>query len=79
MLDEGKPPQATVISDKAVIAGKAAGLTVISLLTAFSVLPQPSVAVQLSVTGPPQAVGVAVNVEVLEVPLIKQPPDKLLL
>jgi hypothetical protein len=76
VLDEGKPPQTTVISDKAVIAGKAAGLTVISLLTAFSDLPQPSVAVQLSVTGPPQAVGVAVKLEGLEVPVIKQPPDK---
>ena len=64
MLDEGKPPQTTVISDKAVIAGKAAGLTVISLLTAFSVLPQPSVAVHVYVSCPPQAVCVAVNVEV---------------
>ena len=79
MLDEGKPPQTTVIFNSAVIVGKVAGLIVITRLTAVTVLPQASVAVQLSVTVPPQAVGVAVNVEVLEVPLIKQLPDKLLL
>jgi hypothetical protein len=37
-------------------------------------LPQESVAVHVSVTVPPQVSGVTVNVERLEVPLIKHPP-----
>ena len=73
MLDVGKPPQATVTSARAVITGKAAGLTVITLETDEIILPQTSVAVQVSVTFPPQANGVAVNVDPLEVPSIKQP------
>ena len=44
------------------------------LVTGASVLPQASVAVQVSVTVPPHAPGAAVKVEVFEVPLIKQFP-----
>jgi hypothetical protein len=67
-------PQATVIVPGAVIVGKAAGLTVISLETEAIVLPQISVAVQVSVTVPPHAPGVVLKVDKLEVPLISQPP-----
>ena len=72
VLDAGKPPQATVIVTGAVIAGKAAGLTVIILETAAIVLPQISVAVHVSVTIPPQAAGVVEKVELSDVPLNKQ-------
>jgi hypothetical protein len=57
------------------MVGKAAGLTVIILDTGARTLPQASVAVQVSVTVPPQGPGVEVNVEGLEVPLIRHPPD----
>jgi hypothetical protein len=67
-------PQDTVIFACGVITGSAAGLTVIVLLTEASALPQTSVAVQVSVTVPPQAPGVAVKVDALEVPLIRHPP-----
>jgi hypothetical protein len=67
-------PQATVVFASGVITGNAAGLTVIVLLTETSALPQTSVAVQVSVTVPPHAPGVAVKVEALEVPLIRHPP-----
>ncbi len=60
----------------AVIVGKAAGLTVIVLETGAKALPQLSVAVQVSVTVPPQAPGVAEKVDGLEKPLIKQLPLK---
>ncbi len=70
----GNEPQATVVLAGAVIVGKAAGLTVIVLETEAKALPQESVAVQVSVTVPPQAVGAVVNVDKFEVPLIKQPP-----
>jgi hypothetical protein len=70
----GIPPQDTVMSGGGLIAGSAAGLTVIVLLTGASVLPHKSVAVQVSVIVPPHLPGVAVNVEGLDVPLIKQPP-----
>ena len=70
----GKAPQATVILAGAVIVGNAAGLTVIVLETGAKVLPQLSVAVHVSVTVPPQAPGVAENVDGFDVPLIKQPP-----
>jgi hypothetical protein len=70
----GIDPQATVILAGAVIVGKAAGLTDIVLVTGAKALPQESVAFHVSVTVPPQAVGVAENVDKLEVPLIKQPP-----
>ena len=63
-----------MIGPGAVIVGKAAGLTVIVLDTEATVLPQTSVAVQVSVTVPPHAPGVAVKVEGLDVPLIKHPP-----
>src|SRR6185503_9511748 len=65
---------ATVIFAGAVIVGNTAGLTVIVLVTDASGLPQISVAVHVSVTGPPHAVGVELNVDGLDVPLIKQAP-----
>ena len=74
MLGAGRLPQATVIFEGAVMVGEAAGLTVIILETEAIVLPQASVAVHVSVTVPPHAPGVAVNVEAFEVPLIKHPP-----
>ena len=61
------------------IVGSAAGLTVMVLETGEIVLPQASVAVQVSVIVPPQAPGVAVLVDALDVPDIKQPPLKPLL
>ena len=57
-----------------VINGSAAGDTVITLDTGASCLPQASMAVQVSVTVPPQAGGAAVIVDVFEFPLIRQPP-----
>ena len=57
-----------------VIVGKAAGSTVIVLDTGASGLPHGSVAVHVSVTVPPHAEGVPVNVEAFDVPLIKQFP-----
>jgi hypothetical protein len=68
--------QVTVMSDSAVIVGNAAGLTVIVLDTGASVLPQTSVAVHVSVTIPPQAPAgtCALNVDVLDTPLIRHPP-----
>ena len=74
VLAAGRPPQATVIFPGAVIVATAAGLTVIVLETDATVLPQMSVPVHVSVTVPPQAAGVVVNVDGFEVPLIKQPP-----
>ena len=76
VLAAGISPQSTVISESGVIVGNAAGLTVMVLETGASVLPHTSVAVQVSVTVPPQAPGVDVKVEGLEVPLIKQAPLK---
>ena len=55
----------------AVMVGSAAGLTVIVLDTEAIVLPQGSVAVQVSVTVPPHPGGVALNVDALDVPLIR--------
>ena len=55
----------------AVIVGNVAGLTVIVLDTDAIVLPQGSVAVQVSVTAPPHPEGVALNVDALDVPLIR--------
>ena len=46
----------------------------ITLDTGARALPRASVAVQVSVIVPPHAPGVAVNVEVFEVPLSKHPP-----
>ena len=58
----------------AVIVGNAAGLTVMVLVTGASALPQASVAVHVSVIVPPQGPGVALNVDVLEAPVIRQEP-----
>jgi len=74
VLGAGTDPHATVISEGAVIVGNAAGVTVMVLVTGASALPQASVAVQVSVMVPPQAGGVAENVDISDVPLIKQPP-----
>jgi hypothetical protein len=74
VLGEGNDPQATVVSGGAVIVGSAAGLTVIILETGAKALPHASVAVHVSVTVPPHAPGAALNVEGLDVPVIKQPP-----
>ncbi len=64
------------MSTRAVMLGKAAGNTVIWRETVASARPQASVAVHVSVTVPPQALGVAVKVEEFEVPEIRQPPLK---
>ena len=56
------------------MVGSAAGLTVIVLDTEAIVLPQGSVAVHVSVTVPPQPLGVALNVDALDTPVIKQAP-----
>jgi hypothetical protein len=72
VLGAGNDPQATVISPGAVIVGKAAGSTVIVLDTLASGLPHRSIAVHVSVTVPPHAGGVGLNVEGSDVPLIKQ-------
>ena len=76
MLDVNVSPQTAVLAKGAVIVGKAAGLTVIVLVTGVNALPQASVAVHVSVTVPPQAPAgdCAEKVEGLDVPLIKQPP-----
>jgi hypothetical protein len=74
VLGGGKAPQATAILAGAVIVGNEAGLTVIILDTDASGLLQASVAVHVSVTVPPHAPGVAVNVDKLDIPLIKHPP-----
>ena len=74
-------PQATVIGDTDAKAATGVGLTVMNLETEVRVLPQMSVPVQVSVIVPPHApAGVcALKVELLEVPLIRQPPLKALL
>ena len=58
----------------AVMVGNGAGSTVMVLDTEAITLPQRSVAVQVSVTVPPQAGGVEPNVEALDVPLIRHAP-----
>ena len=73
VLGAGICPQATVMLPGAVIVGNAAGLTVMVRETEASGLLQLSVAVQVSVTVPPQAPGVALNVDKLDVPLIRHP------
>ncbi len=60
------------------MVGRAAGLTVMVREPGARARPQASVAVQVSVMVPPQAGGVAEKVELLDVPLIKQPPVRLL-
>jgi hypothetical protein len=75
VLEAGTPPQSTVIFAGAVMVGKVAGLMVIVRVTGAKALPHKSVAVQVSVTVPPQAVGgIAEKVEVLDVPVIRHPP-----
>jgi hypothetical protein len=63
-----------VIFAGAVIVGNAAGLTVIVLDTEARGLPHGSVAVHVSVTVPPQGPGVALSVDALDVPVIRQEP-----
>ncbi len=75
---EGILPQSTVILAGDVIVGRAAGLTVMVRETGARARPQASVAVQVSVMVPPQAGGVAEKVELLDVPLIRHPPVRLL-
>ena len=67
-------PQATVIASGAVIVGNGAGSTVIILDTDASALPQASVAVHVSVTGPPHDPVLHENVDGLDVPVIRHPP-----
>jgi hypothetical protein len=75
VLGAGVEPHATVMGPGAVIVGNGAGSTVIVLETGASGLPHGSVAVQVSVTVPPlQPPGAAVNVDGLDVPLIKHAP-----
>jgi hypothetical protein len=78
VLAVGIVPHATVMAPGAVIVGKGAGSTVITLDTDASGLPHASVAVHVSVTVPPQAPGVAVKVDAFDVPLIKHAPLPLL-
>jgi len=69
-------PQANVIAAGGVITGNVAGFMVIVLVTGVRSLPQASVAVQVSVTVPPQASGgIADKVEKFEFPLMRHPPD----
>ena len=79
VLGAGMLPQVTVIAPGAVMVGNAAGLTVMVRETAVIGRPQLSVAVQVSVTVPPQAPGVVLNVERFDVPEIWQPPLRPLL
>jgi hypothetical protein len=65
---------ATVISVCTGKPGSWAGFTVIILVTGANTLPHASVAVQVSVIVPPQAGGMAENVDTSEVPLSKHPP-----
>jgi hypothetical protein len=74
VLGAGNELHATVIGAGAVIIGKGAGSTVIILVTDASGLPHASVAVHVSVIGPPHPPGVALNVDGLDVPLIKHAP-----
>ena len=67
-------PQATVMLAGATIVGSAAGNTVITLDTDARALPHTSVAVHVCVTVPPQTPGVAVKVELADVPLTKHTP-----
>ena len=74
VLGAGRAPQSTVISAGAVITGSGAGLMVIVLVFVASALPQSSVAVQVSVTVPPQLPGMAEKVEGFDCPVTRQPP-----
>ena len=74
MLGAGNDPQATVVAPGAVMVGNAAGLTVITRDTGARGLPHASVAVHVSVTVPPHGPGAAENVDVADVPVIRQDP-----
>jgi hypothetical protein len=65
-----------VIAETDANTGMTAGVTWMILLTGSSALPHASVAVQVSVMLPPQAPGIALNVDVLDVPLSRQPDGK---
>ena len=65
-----------MLAGGALNVGKAAGETVITLLTGARARPHASVAVHVSVTTPPQALGAAVCVDRFDVPFIKQLPLK---
>ena len=71
----GIASQATdIFIGAAVNIASGAGVTVMVLDTDASGLPQISVAVHVSVIVPPHGPGAALNVDVLDVPLIKQDP-----
>ena len=71
----GIASQATVTSAGAPVnTGAGAGLTVIVLVTGTRALPHASVAVHVSVIVPPHGPGVAENVDVADVPVIKHEP-----
>jgi hypothetical protein len=72
VLATGSLPQATVTFAGAVIVGNAAGRTVI-VLEVVIVIPVQGVAVQVSVTLPPQALGMVLKAEVT-VPVSSQFP-----
>ena len=63
-----------MIAAGAVIVGRAAGVTVIVLVTGTSALPHASVAVHVSVIVPPHGPGAAENVDVVDVPVIRHDP-----
>ena len=72
----GIASQATVTSAGGVVnTAGGAGVTVMVLVTGVNALPQASVAVQVSVIVPPHGPGAAENVDVLEVPVIRQEPE----
>jgi len=68
VLDAGKAPHLTKASAGAVMVGRVAGLKVIVRETGTRSRLQPSVAVQVSVTVPPQASELPVKVELFEIP-----------
>ena len=74
VLDIGNEPHATVMLTGAVIVGNAAGSTAMILDTEASGLPHGSIAVHVSVIGPPHPPGVPLKVDVFDVPLIRQAP-----
>ena len=57
-----------------VITGLVRSVTVMILVTGVNGLPHGSVAVQVSVIVPPQAVGLSANVDRSDVPVIRHPP-----
>ena len=63
------------MSTGAIIVGNRGGVTVIVLETGASARPQASVAVQVSVIVPTQPLGAGLNVEGLEIPVMRQEPS----